>query len=318
MRRPSILWLVAGVMLFLSGCGWVQFPAGNKPRPSNSPRLLSSGSDALFVGASSVIVGKGDSVYGLSRRHRVSMRAIIVANGLVPPYRLRIGQRIVLPRGREYVVRRGDTLSRVSARYGVGLYSLARANNLKSPYLILVGQRLYIPRGASVKTSKKLHVRKGKKKDRKIASRTILKSPRVPPPTPRPPKIIGGGFIWPVKGKVVSGFGPKSKGLQNDGINISAPRGTPVRAVENGVVAYAGNELRGFGNLLLIKHSNGLVTAYAHNQKLLVRRGEKVKKGQTIASVGSTGTVSTPQLHFEIRRGKLPVNPSRYLKVNSV
>ncbi len=242
------------------------------------------------------------------------MRAIIVANALEPPYRLLIGQRIVLPRGREYVVRRGDTLSRVSSRFGVGLYSLARANNLKNPYLILVGQRLYIPRGAGVQARKKTPRKKGKVPAVRTRSRLAKSHPAIS----RPPKIIGGGFIWPVKGKVVSGFGPKSRGLQNDGINISAPRGTPVRAVENGVIAYAGNELRGFGNLLLIKHSNGLVTAYAHNQRLLVKRGEKVKKGQIIANVGSTGTVSTPQLHFEIRRGKLPVDPAKYLRVNNV
>lgn len=120
--------------------------------------------------------------------------------------------------------------------------------------------------------------------------------------------------MWPVRGKVVSSFGPKAKGLHNDGVNIAAPLGTPVLAAENGVIAYAGNELRGYGNLLLVKHDNGWITAYAHTQDLTVKRGERVKKGQIIARVGSTGNVRTPQLHFELRRGKHAVDPVKYLK----
>jgi murein DD-endopeptidase MepM/ murein hydrolase activator NlpD len=117
-----------------------------------------------------------------------------------------------------------------------------------------------------------------------------------------------------VKGKVVSGFGSKAKGLRNDGINIAADHGAPVMASENGVVAYAGNELRGFGNLLLIKHANGWVTAYAHNDRLLVKRGDSVRKGQHIATVGATGNVRGPQLHFELRRGRIAEDPEKHLR----
>jgi murein DD-endopeptidase MepM/ murein hydrolase activator NlpD len=117
-----------------------------------------------------------------------------------------------------------------------------------------------------------------------------------------------------VRGRVVSDFGPKEGGLHNDGLNLAAPRGSFVRAAENGVVAYAGNELAGFGNLLLVKHADGWTTAYAHNEALLVRRGELVKRGQPIARIGSTGNVAEPQLHFEIRRGKTPVNPRDHLE----
>ena len=119
--------------------------------------------------------------------------------------------------------------------------------------------------------------------------------------------------MWPVKGKVLSSYGGKSRGLQNDGINIAAPRGAPVKAAENGIVAYSGNELRGFGNLLLLKHAGGWITAYAHNDKLLVKRGDKIKKGQTIARVGSSGSVQNPQLHFELRKGKKAIDPIKYL-----
>ncbi|MDA0704909.1 MAG: peptidoglycan DD-metalloendopeptidase family protein, partial [Proteobacteria bacterium] len=124
-----------------------------------------------------------------------------------------------------------------------------------------------------------------------------------------PPVATGRGFLWPVKGRVISDFGPKKGGEHNDGVNIEAPRGSPVMAAENGVVAYAGNELRGFGNLLLIRHDDGWVSAYAHNDNLLVARGEKVQRGQRIATVGSTGSVASPQLHFELRNKSRAVDP---------
>jgi murein DD-endopeptidase MepM/ murein hydrolase activator NlpD len=132
---------------------------------------------------------------------------------------------------------------------------------------------------------------------------------QIPQPAPR----AGGFFLWPVNGKVISQFGAKNGGLHNDGINIAAPRNTPVRAAENGVVVYSGNQIRGFGNLLLIRHSDGWVTAYAHNETLLVKKGQQVKRGETIARVGSTGNVSQPQLHFELRKGTEAVDPAAYL-----
>ena len=120
-------------------------------------------------------------------------------------------------------------------------------------------------------------------------------------------------FNWPVSGRIISTFGPAAGGTHNDGINISAPEGTTVAAAESGVVAYAGNELRGFGNLLLIKHDGGWVTAYAHNQVLLVKKGDKVRRGQAIARVGSTGGVNGAQLHFELRSGTKAVDPLDHL-----
>jgi murein DD-endopeptidase MepM/ murein hydrolase activator NlpD len=122
-----------------------------------------------------------------------------------------------------------------------------------------------------------------------------------------------GPFAWPVQGKVISAFGSSKDGTKNDGINIAAPSGAPVVAAADGVVAYAGNELRGFGNMILIRHEGGYVTAYAHNASLLVKKGDKVKRGQTIARVGATGSVFGPQLHFEIRKGTQPVDPMTFL-----
>jgi len=122
-----------------------------------------------------------------------------------------------------------------------------------------------------------------------------------------------GQFGWPVQGKVISKYGATADGLRNDGINISAPTGAPVVAAADGVVAYAGNELRGFGNMILIRHADGWVTAYAHNDSLAVKKGDSVKRGQTIARVGQTGNVTAPQLHFEIRKGTSAQDPMKYL-----
>ena len=123
------------------------------------------------------------------------------------------------------------------------------------------------------------------------------------------PKSSGKGFAWPVRGRVVSTFGAKRAGLYNDGINIAAPKGTAVKAAENGIVVYSGNLLKGFGNMILLRHANGFVTAYAHNAQNLVKRGEMIKRGQVIARVGTSGNVEAPQLHFQIRKGKKTLNP---------
>ncbi|MGE0093487.1 MAG: peptidoglycan DD-metalloendopeptidase family protein [Alphaproteobacteria bacterium] len=150
-----------------------------------------------------------------------------------------------------------------------------------------------------------------------VAPPPITPAPAAPAPTesaaliapPAPAAPVTQGFIWPVKGELISRFGDKATGLRNDGINIAAPKGTPVVAADNGVVAYSGNELKGFGNLVLIRHPNGWVTAYAHNETLLVARGEHVERGQEIARVGSTGNVTSPQLHFEVRKGGERIDP---------
>ena len=120
-------------------------------------------------------------------------------------------------------------------------------------------------------------------------------------------------FRWPVSGRIIDEFGPKADGDHNDGINLAVPEGTPVRSTEDGTVIYSGNELKGYGNLLLIRHDDGWVSAYAHNKELNVKRGDVVRRGDVVASAGSTGSVNQPQLHFELRRGNKPVNPLIHL-----
>jgi murein DD-endopeptidase MepM/ murein hydrolase activator NlpD len=136
------------------------------------------------------------------------------------------------------------------------------------------------------------------------------------PVTSTQPSVAYGStptFAWPLNGRVISDFGTESNGERNDGINIAAPSGTPIRAAATGTISYAGNELRGYGNLILIKHDDGYVTAYAHADRITVQRGDTVTKGQIIAYSGSTGDVTSPQLHFEIRHGVQPVNPHSLL-----
>ncbi|HRC27652.1 MAG TPA: M23 family metallopeptidase, partial [Alphaproteobacteria bacterium] len=128
-----------------------------------------------------------------------------------------------------------------------------------------------------------------------------------------PPPRAGGAFSWPVRGRLLSAYGPKKGGLHNDGINIAAARGTPVKAAENGVVVYAGSGLQGYGNLVLIRHRDRWVTAYGHMDKVHVRKGDVLRRGQTIGTTGSTGSVDSPQLHFEIRRGTKAINPKPLL-----
>ncbi len=134
-----------------------------------------------------------------------------------------------------------------------------------------------------------------------------------PPTTASISKETPTEFRWPAKGRVISGFGGKG-GASNDGINISLPEGTPVKAAESGTVAYAGSELKGYGNLVLIRHDGNWVSAYAHNDAILVKRGDKVERGQAIAKAGKTGSVDQPQVHFELRQGSKPVDPMPHLE----
>ena len=240
-----------------------------------------------------VVVRRGDTLYDLARRHNVSARALIARNDLGPPYELAVGQRLRLPPSRTYVVLEGDTVYGISRRFGVDMASLVRANDIAPPYTIAVGQRLRVPGGA---------VGAAEATETAVTARTD-----------RGAATSAARFEWPLEGRVVSTFGPKPGGLHNDGINIAADRGAPVRAAEAGVVAYAGNELRGFGDLVLIRHADGWVTAYGHNEDLLVGRGDEVARGQIIGRVGVSGGVTTPQLHFEIRKGIEAVDPLEYL-----
>ncbi|MFT6582056.1 MAG: murein DD-endopeptidase MepM/ murein hydrolase activator NlpD [Alphaproteobacteria bacterium] len=280
------------------------------------------------------VVRSGDTVYRISRQYDAPIRTIISQNGLRPPYVLKSGRRLILPPPRFHTVRQGDTIYSISRRYHLAMNQIVRANKIAPPYQIFTGQnlKLYGSQAQEQRPASSLTIQA-----RPIATKTDLGSrpskavttPRIqiarvqPKPTTPPqsrPVLLkpaprsGKFFLLPVRGKVISAFGAKQRGLHNDGVNIAAPNGSSVRAAENGIVVYSGNELLGYGNMVLVRHADGLMTAYGHNQTLLVQKGQKIRRGQVIAKVGSTGNVSAPQLHFEIRKGKNAVNPARYIK----
>lgn len=261
-----------------------------------------------YTRPAAVRVRKGDTLYSISRANDVPIREVIEINNLRPPYTLKIGQTIKLPQAKYHIVAKGDTLYNISKRYNVDMSTLSRTNNLRSPFTLKIGQKLLMP-GSIVTAQKASSTTSKKTSTKKTTAKSTTKYTYVQPSTKRKQP-----FAWPVKGQVISKFGPIAKGRNNDGINIKAARGTVVRAADAGTVAYAGNELKGFGNLILIKHNDGWVTAYAHNDTLKVRKGQKVSKGTPIATVGTTGGVPTPQLHFETRAGKKALNPLAYLK----
>jgi murein DD-endopeptidase MepM/ murein hydrolase activator NlpD len=265
-------------------------------------------------------VRRGDSLYLIAQRYGLSTRSLIAANNLQPPYRLLVGQRLRLPRPRIHEVARGDTVYAISRKYGVAMSQLVHINGLKPPYKIILGKTLRLPGAVEVDrpsvVRKSIRVGVNSPQGRKtVKSGKVSKQEKITRRRVQPQKLppTRGSFIWPIQGQVISRFGAKGKGLHNDGINLAAPRGTPVQATQAGVVAYAGNELRGFGNLVLIRHKKGIMSAYAHNDTLVVKSGETVRRGQIIAKVGSTGSVDKPQLHFEIRSGRDAVNPTRFL-----
>lgn len=267
--------------------------------------------------ASSVMVRKKDTVYGIARKYGVPIRDLIKSNRLRPPYALKIGQRLRLPPAPFHHVRKGDTLYSISRKYNVDLPALIRTNKLRKPYGLKIGQRLSLP-GSLVSKPQTIKVAKSTKKTTRKWSKINYKPKKVSKSysktlLPTPKARSSSKFLLPLKGSIISKFGAIGKGRHNDGINIKAKRGTKVKAAENGVVAYAGNAIKGFGNLLLIKHSGGWMTAYAHNNELKVKKGAKVKRGQVISTVGSSGSVTSSQLHFEIRKGKRARNPLKYI-----
>jgi len=260
-------------------------------------------------------VKKGQTLFAISRETNIPIRSLIDANNLQPPYSLQAGQRLTIPSERIHVVGRGDTVYSISRTYGVDMATLTSTNHISPPYNIKVGQRLQLPSRVNTRVAASVSDENAPPagvpvtrpdNDYTTTNHTTTeraKSPLPPPPTP------SGDFIWPAQGRIISTFGSKDGGLHNDGVNIAVPTGTPVHAAQNGVVAYAGNELKGYGNLLLVRHANGWMTAYAHNSKLMVKRGDTVKRGQTISLAGSTGSVTTPQIHFEVRKGAKAVDP---------
>jgi murein DD-endopeptidase MepM/ murein hydrolase activator NlpD len=337
-----------------------------------------------------VEVQPGDTLYGLSRRHRVGVAELMQVNNLTNP-NLHPGQKLYLPQGYaanhsqpapmqtasvqappppsvpadldakyrgSYTMRPGDSLYGVSRSYGVSVAELQQANGITDARGLKAGATLRVPDtngGSPAQPLQQVAVNppatqpqyqqpqqyqqaqpqpqppqsyqsnnpstqptiiNGANPNTQVANRNGGATAAINPPVqPQQPAARGSDKLrWPVSGRIITGFGQRSDGTHNDGINLSVPLGTSVHAAEGGTVAYAGSELKGYGNLILLRHDNGWVTAYAHNDQLNVKRGDKVQRGQVIATAGRSGSVDQPQVHFELRQGSKPVDPVPFLE----
>jgi murein DD-endopeptidase MepM/ murein hydrolase activator NlpD len=279
--------------------------ASNSARPSPAPvSSMNPTQPAAPTGSSGLhVVAAGDTLYKISRTYGRSVADLAKANNIEPTTTLKIGDRIVIPGGpashnvAKSTPKGSQPLAAPSAK------AAAAGRAAASAKAAAAGKAAAAPKAQPAKATPA-------PKQSEQSEHAAVVTPSVETPAPTPIKADATPtFRWPVKGRVIAGFGPKPNGQQNDGINLAVPEGTPVKAAEDGVVAYAGNELKGYGNLVLIRHPNGYVTAYAHAKELLVKRGDQVKRGQVIANSGQTGNVDTPQLHFEVRKGPAPLDP---------
>ena len=249
------------------------------------------------------VVQPGDSIYAIARKHKVAFTELQQVNGIVDPLKVRPGVELKVP----------AMGTATAAAMPVPLRTAAVPDMRAEPVAPAVPSTSMQPTviNASKPADSAIPVPPSSE------AANSGKGDKVAVATPPPAKASGGDtskLRWPAQGKIIAGFGGRPDGTHNDGINMSVPQGTDVHAAESGVVAYAGSELKGYGNLVLVRHDNGWVTAYAHNEELLVKRGDKVARGQVIAKAGKTGTVDQPQVHFELRQGSKPVDPTPFME----
>ena len=362
--------------------GWHTSPTG---APLTTAAAVPAPPAAIQTGGisrgQSIDVQPGDTLYGLSKRHHVSVSELMSVNQLTSP-NLKPGQKLVLPAGNSshkplrrpveaavktmappaadvaakynstYTVKPGDSLYTVARANKVPYAELQQVNGITDPRKVRPGTVLKMPAGlggavaaaepapavapvaptaapvteaprAIQSTTQPTSIINGGKQVAALHDKASDAAPAAPVASPKAAAAApqaasqatdSSKLRWPVNGKVIAGFGGRPDGTHNDGVNLSVPLGTEVHAAENGIVAYAGSELKGYGNLVLVRHDNGWVTAYAHNDELMVKRGDKVARGQVIGKAGKTGTVDQPQVHFELRQGSKPVDPTPYME----
>lgn len=265
-----------------------QLPTPRGAPPTTLAQQAQSLNRQTAAPAGSYTVQSGDSLWSVASRHGVTSEALAAANGLTGTS-LRVGQTLVIP----------------SAATAPAATQVASLDPQSMPVTDAVGAAApQVPAQAQAQPQA----------TQPAAEQTAALVPQAPAAAPEPAQPqVSGGFRWPARGRVISSFGKKPNGERNDGINLAVPEGTGVKAAEDGEVIYSGNELKSFGNLVLVRHPNGWVSAYAHNKELKVKKGEQVRRGQIIALSGMSGGVTSPQLHFELRKGATPVDPLSYL-----
>jgi murein DD-endopeptidase MepM/ murein hydrolase activator NlpD len=291
--------------------------------PSWNPSTVER--NARQVDGSRYTVRAGDTLYRIGNETGAGAEAIARTNGLTPPFPLKVGADLIIPGGLYHRVAAGETGIAIARAYGLDWTEVVNLNALTAPYALRSGQFLRLPDGASL-----VPTDVGTPTDRPgsfalniddIVTGSQPAVPEIGAPPPRGftpvvgPTNFSGNFGWPLAGTILSRFGSKGGGQVNDGVDIAAAAGSPIAATANGVVVYAGNEIGVYGGLVLIDHGGGWISAYGHMSSLAVKRGDRVKRGQAIGSVGATGYVDQPQLHFELRKDRKPVDPLTQLPV---
>ncbi len=289
---------------------------------------------AQQVNSGTYIVQPGDTLRGIANKTGTGSQIIASANGLVEPYVIHPGQRLKITGGRYHAVKPGETGIAIARAYGAPWRDVVALNGLEEPYILRVGQKLLLPATAPSDPANLSIEQRAAAFDLEIDDIVTGSQPALadgavageasdwrkattPNVAIATPANFSGQFQWPVDGRIISGFGSKGGGKVNDGLNIGVSKGTPIRAAADGVIAYSGDEIGVFGGLILINHGSGWVTAYGHADKLDVTRGQKVKAGEIIGLAGESGYVQEPQLHFEIRKNRKPVDPSIHLPKRS-
>ncbi len=303
-------------------------------RPAPVPLDQASPDVAARYNAS-YTVKPGDSLYGIARTYKAKFSELQQVNGISDPRRVKPGMTLRVPGGaaNEAQPRVAEATPPPSAPRTPSVAQAQPAPPALPPADATSGEP---PRYGDATTAQPTIIN-GEKRVASLSDKATDASPVVAPVQPSPPERkpdaaeqkvaiaapppssapASGDSVklrWPTSGRIIAGFGSRTDGTHNDGINMQVPLGTEVHAAESGVVAYSGSELKGYGNLVLLRHDNGWVTAYAHNDELLVKRGDKVRRGQVIAKAGKTGSVDQPQVHFELRQGSKPVDPIPYLE----
>lgn len=250
-------------------------------------------------------VKSGDSLYAIARANKISLAQLQQVNGITEPTKVKPGTILKVP-GSTSTASLSNTPLAATVSQVAGASAASETPRLvQSPSKPVIINQAQPPQAAPAA--------------QQVAAIDPVEpvEAKIEPKSKAVDSVASAGgqkFRWPVKGRVIAPYGPRSDSTHNDGVNIAVPMGTEVLAAEQGVVAYAGSELKGYGNLILLRHDSGWVTAYAHNEEILVRRGDKVKRGQAIAKAGKTGTVDQPQVHFELRQGQKPIDPTPHME----
>lgn len=299
------------------------------PAPPPAWEARQASADGRAVATTTYTVRSGDTLRVIADRTGAGSEAIVRANAMVAPFIVHPGQQLTIPGGRYHLVRSGETGIAIARAYGVPWQQVVAANALTDPYILRTGQRILIPGGvtAAAPGSPSNAATRAARFTLNIEDIVTGGEPAIAAnaapvraqPTPsRPlastaavaaPPPVRGGFQWPATGNLLSRFGRGQSGERNDGIKIGVPVGTPILAANDGVVIYAGSEVPALGGLVMLRHSNGLITVYGHASELLVQRGQTVNRGQAVALSGDSGFAPRPQLHFEMRQGRDPIDP---------